>query len=1231
MDEHARHHRPRPLPGPGPASRPAPPSSPRCAPRAGSSPRSARTSTPSATARAARPPSSRGCPCSGGSRSARWPRPPATRSATAGSRSTREEMAKRYFDWVDNLHDWCISRQLWWGHRIPVWYGPNGEVVCVGPDERAAERRGLDARTPTSWTPGSPPACGRSPRSAGPSRPQTWRSSIRTRVLVTGYDILFFWVARMMMFGLYAMDGTPPFHTIALHGMVRDQFGKKMSKSFGNAVNPLDWMDKYGSDAVRFTLARGANPGVDVPIGEDWVQASRNFANKIWNATRFALMNGATVEGELPARRAAVGDRPLDPVPAERGRRRGRRVLRGLPVREALATRSTTSRGTRSSTGTSSCPRRRFVAGGERGRGLRGASSARSSTSRCGCCTRSSRSSPRRCGPRSPAASRSSSPTGRSGQRLPRRRPPSAEIEDLQQVVTEVRRFRADQGLQPGQRVPARLDAGRHRAGRRTRPPSAQLLRLQPEGEGFTRHRTLPVAGRDTVALDLSGDDRRRGRAQAAREGPARRPRRRRRRPRPSSATRRSWRRRPTRSWTRSAGPARRPPRPTCAGIDAGPARSPAELAADPRLDQRGPVPQLRRLRRRDKRRPSCVPERTASDGEAHPADAETDGADLGGIRPAAAPARPGRAAPGRRRARTPAGETRRCARSRRDWRTRWGETKLEPSVDRIAALMDVLGEPQRAYPLDPHHRHERQDLHRPHDRGAARAPSTCAPGRLHQPARASRSPSASAWTARPIAAERFVETYDDIKPYVEMVDAAAGVPAVLLRGAHRHGVRRLRRRARGRGRRRGRHGRHLGRDERHRRRRSPSSRPSTWTTPTGSATRPPRSPRRRPGSSSRAPPSSWPSSRSTPPQVLLRKAVEVDATVAREGLEFGVVAREVAVGGQLLDAARPGRRVRRDLPAAARRAPGAQRGRRARRRRGVLRRGRRRPGRRHRPRGVRRRRLAGPPGGRAARARRWSSTPRTTRRAPPRRRGGAGGVRRSRRLVGVVGRAATRTPRACSEAFEPVFAEVVVTRSNSPPRDGRRRARRDRRRGVRRGPRAGRSRGSTTRWRPRSAAPRRAASRGRRRPRHRLDHPGRRRASTPAGTVGAACARPAGPSPLPSSRWRPSWSSSRAWWRRACQRCRRVRRCLFGGLAIACLLAAGMLGRPWGYAFGWLVQAAVIVTGFWVPVMFFLGALFAVLWFVALRQGARIERERRSTPPGPELNGDSARHLSSR
>jgi valyl-tRNA synthetase len=117
-------------------------------------------------------------------------------------------------------------------------------------------------------------------------------------VLITAYDILFFWVARMMMFGLYANRGKSPaeavpFKTIALHGLVRDQFGKKMSKSKGNVVDPIDWMERFGTDATRFTLARGATPGSDEAISEDWAAGSRNFCNKLWNATRFALMNGA--------------------------------------------------------------------------------------------------------------------------------------------------------------------------------------------------------------------------------------------------------------------------------------------------------------------------------------------------------------------------------------------------------------------------------------------------------------------------------------------------------------------------------------------------------------------------------------------------------------------------------------------------------------------------------------------------------------------------------------------------------------------------------------------------------------------------------------------------------------------------------------------------------------------------------------------------------------------------
>jgi len=210
------------------------------------------------------------------------------------------DLAKRYFAWVDNMHDWCISRQLWWGHRIPVWYGPNGETVCVGSDETPPEGEGwrqdedvLDTWFSSALWPFS--------TLGWPEDTEDLRRFYPTSVLVTGYDILFFWVARMMMFGLYAMDGTPPFYTFALHGMVRDQPGKKMSKSAGNVVDPLDWIERFGADATRFTLARGANPGADVPVSEEWCQGSRNFCNKLWNATRFALLNGATVEGALPS------------------------------------------------------------------------------------------------------------------------------------------------------------------------------------------------------------------------------------------------------------------------------------------------------------------------------------------------------------------------------------------------------------------------------------------------------------------------------------------------------------------------------------------------------------------------------------------------------------------------------------------------------------------------------------------------------------------------------------------------------------------------------------------------------------------------------------------------------------------------------------------------------------------------------------------------------------------
>jgi valyl-tRNA synthetase len=207
------------------------------------------------------------------------------------------ELAPRYFDWVDNMHDWCISRQLWWGHRIPVWYGPNGEVAVVGPGEEAPAGWEQDPDVLDTWFSS---ALWPFSTLGWPQESADLKKFYPTSVLVTGYDILFFWVARMMIFGLFAMDGEQPFDVIALHGLVRDKNGKKMSKSRGNTIDPIEFMDRYGADALRFTLARGANPGTDQALAEEWVGGSRNFATKLWNATRFALMNGATVDRPLP-------------------------------------------------------------------------------------------------------------------------------------------------------------------------------------------------------------------------------------------------------------------------------------------------------------------------------------------------------------------------------------------------------------------------------------------------------------------------------------------------------------------------------------------------------------------------------------------------------------------------------------------------------------------------------------------------------------------------------------------------------------------------------------------------------------------------------------------------------------------------------------------------------------------------------------------------------------------
>ncbi|WUV81009.1 valine--tRNA ligase [Streptomyces sp. NBC_01476] len=409
------------------------------------------------------------------------------------------DLSQRYFDWVDNLNDWCISRQLWWGHRIPVWHGPNGETVCVGPDEQPPSGEGWEQDTDVldTWF-----SSGLWPFSTmgWPEQTEDLAKFYPNSAMVTGYDLMFFWVARMMMFGLYAMDGEVPFRTIAFHGMVRDEHGKKMSKSFGNTVNPLDWMDKYGSDALRFTLARGANPGTDVPIGEDWVQASRNFANKIWNATRFALMNGATIEGELPpAEQLSATDRwilsRLNTVVAEADAyyddyqfAKLADALYHFAWDEVFDWYVELSKTT-------------FMAGGDAAK-----ASARVLGEVLDVTLRLLH-------PIVPFVTETlwTTLTGRESVVIAdwpadsgfRDAAAEAEIGNLQQVITEVRRFRADQGLQPGQKVPARLDlSGTSLAAHES--AIRQLLRLQPEADGFNATATLPVAGA-TVALDLSG------------------------------------------------------------------------------------------------------------------------------------------------------------------------------------------------------------------------------------------------------------------------------------------------------------------------------------------------------------------------------------------------------------------------------------------------------------------------------------------------------------------------------------------------------------------------------------------------------------------------------------------------------------------------------------------------------------------------------------------------------
>lgn len=204
-----------------------------------------------------------------------------------------ERFDKTYYHWMENIKDWCISRQLWWGHRIPAWYcGDCGEITVAGTEPKACSKCGggnirQDPDTLDTWFSS---ALWPFSTLGWPDKTPELSHFFPTSTLVTGYDIIFFWVARMI-FSSVEHTGKQPFDTVLIHGLVRDAQGRKMSKSLGNGIDPLEIIDKYGADALRFTLATGNSPGNDMRFSDEKIQASRNFANKLWNAARFILMS----------------------------------------------------------------------------------------------------------------------------------------------------------------------------------------------------------------------------------------------------------------------------------------------------------------------------------------------------------------------------------------------------------------------------------------------------------------------------------------------------------------------------------------------------------------------------------------------------------------------------------------------------------------------------------------------------------------------------------------------------------------------------------------------------------------------------------------------------------------------------------------------------------------------------------------------------------------------------
>ena len=237
---------------------------------------------------------------------------PATQSVEQGdTKFVPDKYAKTYFNWMYNIRDWCISRQLWWGHRIPAYYCDScGEMIVAAeqPDKCAKcgnENFRQDEDVLDTWF-----SSGLWPFSTlgWPDNTEDLKYFYPTNVLVTAYDIIFFWVARMIFFGLEVM-GETPFKYVNIHGIVRDAQGRKMSKSLNNGIDPLDVVEKYGADALRFSLAIGNKPGNDMRFYWEKCEAARNFANKIWNASRFVLMNLDGDPGDVDESKIDIADK----------------------------------------------------------------------------------------------------------------------------------------------------------------------------------------------------------------------------------------------------------------------------------------------------------------------------------------------------------------------------------------------------------------------------------------------------------------------------------------------------------------------------------------------------------------------------------------------------------------------------------------------------------------------------------------------------------------------------------------------------------------------------------------------------------------------------------------------------------------------------------------------------------------------------------------------------------